>query len=133
GQRSTFIADYRTAGSGQPFNANTPCKECGVNNAWYVNVGASMNATPDMKLAADLYYLAASEDYVGYSNPNKIFTDDTDLGVELDGKVTYQIDNNLVYYVEGGILFAGDFYKGLTSGSDVADPWGVRQGLILSF
>jgi hypothetical protein len=55
------------------------------------------------------------------------------MGVELDGKVSYQIDNNLVWYVEGGILFAGDFYKNRTAGADVADPWGVRHGIILSF
>jgi len=137
GQRSTFIADYRTLGAGTTLGSvNTPgapssmCKECGVNNAWYINVGGSMNATPDMKLAADLYYLGASEE-IGNAVAGGF--DDKDLGFEIDGKVTYQIDNNLVYYVEGGILFAGDFYKNATGGADVADPWGVRQGIILSF
>jgi hypothetical protein len=86
-----------------------------------------MNATPDMKIAADLYYLGVSEEYMA-----PLFTDD-DMGVELDAKVTYQIDNNLVWYAEGGILFAGDFYKNRTAGADVADPWGVRHGIILSF
>jgi hypothetical protein len=127
GQRSTFIADYRTTGAGTTITGGINCGQCGVNNAWYINVGGSMNATPDMKIAADLYYLGVSEEYMA-----PLFTDD-DMGVELDAKVTYQIDNNLVWYAEGGILFAGDFYKNRTAGADVADPWGVRHGIILSF
>ena len=128
GQRSTFISDYRTTGAGTTITGGLNCGQCGVNNTWYINVGGSMNATPDWKIGADLYYLAASEDYATFGGVG-----DDDLGVELDGKVTYQIDNNLVYYVEGGILFAGDFYKNRTGGADPDDPWGVRQGIILSF
>jgi hypothetical protein len=68
------------------------------------------------------------------------------MGWEIDAKVTYQIDTNLVYYVEGGYLIAGDFYKNHTRGKDSgtnfgdndrsADPdnaYTVRHGIILSF
>jgi hypothetical protein len=101
----------------------------GLANTWYLNVGATTNVTPDVAINGELFFLQASEKV---SNTAEL--DDKDIGVELDGKVTWQIDTGLAWYVESGILFAGDFYKNITGASVSPDSvWRVRQGLTLSF
>jgi hypothetical protein len=60
--------------------------------------------------------------------------DDQDIGVELNAKLTYQLDNNIVLYLENGILFAGDIYKNRTLlAQDPDDPFSSRAGLLLNF
>jgi hypothetical protein len=57
-----------------------------------------------------------------------------DIGVELDGKITWTIDKNLKYWIEGGYLWAGDFWHAVTGpavGPD--DAFSVRQGIQLNF
>jgi hypothetical protein len=94
-----------------------------------LNVGATTNVTPDVAINAELFYLQASEKV---SNTSGL--DDEDIGVELDGKITYQIDTALAWYVESGILFSGDFYKNVTGATVSPDStWRVRQGIVLNF
>ena len=51
-----------------------------------------------------------------------------------DGKLTYKIDRNLVYWVEGGYLFAGDAVKAIAnSATSDDDAYAVRHGIELSF
>jgi hypothetical protein len=146
GQRSTFLADYRLQGAGQaPTVASTTMsstfaggKNYGLNNTWYINVGADAKVHPDVKVSGDVYYLGASEKVA--EDTASADLEEQDMGWEIDAKVTYQIDSNLVYYVEGGYLIAGDFYKNATLGKDPAnaanapDPdnaYTVRHGIIL--
>ncbi len=139
GNVGTFVYDNTVATSAQKtFNSSgttsssygTGSSTNGLANTWYLNVGATTNVTPDVVINAELFYLQASEKV---SNNTEL--DDKDIGVELDGKVTWQIDTALAWYVETGILFAGDFYKNvLTTSTDSPDSaWRVRQGLTLSF
>jgi hypothetical protein len=101
----------------------------GLANTWYLNVGATTNLTPDLSANAEIFYLNASEEV---SNTSDL--DETDIGVEVDGKITYQIDTALAWYLEAGILFAGDFYKNISgAANDPDDAWKVRQGLVFSF
>jgi len=100
----------------------------GLANTWYLNVGATTNVTPEVAVNAELFFLQASEKVSNLTNQ-----DDEDIGVELDGKITYQIDTGLAWYVESGILFAGDFYKNITDGVSPDNVWRVRQGLVLDF
>ena len=135
GNIGTFVYDNTLATAGQTpsatgvsstwNNANTQ----GLANTWYLNVGATTNVTPDVAVNAELFFLNASEKV---SNTAEL--DDETVGVELDGKVTYQIDTALAWYVETGILFADDFYKNVTgAGVSPDSAWRVRQGVTLSF
>jgi hypothetical protein len=63
-------------------------------------------------------------------------TSSSNIGTEIDFAAYYQIDKGLKYLVEGGYLFAGNFWKvpvtGSTSGK-ISDPWGIRHGIQLNF
>jgi len=119
GQKYTWVYDYRvkTAAGG----TNT-----GLTNTWYVKVGASAKATPEVKLGVDLYYLNAVEDVsLNGGKP------DDNLGVELDGKLEYQIDTNLVYFVTGGVLFVGNAYD--FANRDADNVYSIAHGITYKF
>jgi hypothetical protein len=104
-------------------------KHTGLNNTWYLNAGVTAKPMTDLTLSGDLYYLQAVKKV---SNANDM--DKKDIGVELDAKATLQLDTNLVYYVEAGYLWAGDFYANVTGDkSEIDNPFSVRQGLQLTF
>lgn len=102
----------------------------GLANTWYLNAGATTNITPDLSVNGEVFYLQASEEVSSTTD-----LDETDIGVEVDGKITYQIDTGFAYYVEAGILFAGDFYKNrmVSTSEDPDNAWKVRHGLVFSF
>jgi hypothetical protein len=100
----------------------------GLANTWYLNIGATANLNPDVSVNGELFYLQASEKV-----SNTAGLDDEDIGFEVDGKITYQLDTAVAYYVEAGILFAGDFYKNLTTGLEPDDAWKIRHGIVLNF
>jgi hypothetical protein len=117
----------------------------GLNNTQYLNVGVSANAGPDIKLSADLFILAAMEEVAinGATDDDGSPAEESYLGTEVDGRIEYQIDTNLVYYIEAGILFVGDAYdyperdvnnniiNGQSESAD--DAWSVKNGLVLEF
>lgn len=128
-QHYTYVFDYRTInGAG-----NT---QGGLQNTWYLKASGAADITKDLSAGLDVYYLRAMK---------KVNTtpglDKKDIGVEVDAKVNYKIDRNLNYFVEGGYLFAGDFFrnvKTLNAGevrasANVDDAWVVRHGIQLSF
>ncbi len=139
GQHYTYLYDQKAKTSAQgtfstgstvssSFSGST---NTGLANTWYLNAGASANVNPDTKVSADVYYLQASQEVADDTIDGQ---DSQDIGVEIDGKVTYQIDTNLVWFVEAGYLFAGDFYSNVTTDKDEIDnPWSVRHGVVLSF
>ncbi len=119
GQKYTWVYDYRVRTAAGATNT-------GLNNTWYVKVGASTEAAPGVKIGADLYYLKAVEDVsLNGADP------DDDLGVELDGKLEYQIDTNLLYFVSGGILFAGDAYD--FADNDADNVYSIAHGVVYKF
>jgi hypothetical protein len=132
----TYVYDYRaaTAAVYKPNagitsgNTNT-----GIANTTYVKLGASAKPMPDLTAALNLFYLKASEEIS--SSSNSVFTTaEDDIGFEIDGYLKYQLDKNLVYFVEAGILIAGDMYKVLTdSNEDPDNPVIVRHGVEMTF
>ncbi len=125
-----FLSDQQYFTYVYEYKAFTPMgtKHTGISNTWYINLGASANATPDLKVSADAYYLQLAKKL----SDEKDF-DSKDVGFEIDGKAEYKIDTNLVYYVEGGILFPGDAYKNISYPEDPDNAWGVRHGIMLTF
>jgi len=130
GQKYTYLYDQKVNTAACIWNENT--NQCdhttntGLTNTWYIRLGASADVAPNAKLGADVYYLRAVEDVsINGADPDK------DLGVELDGKLQYQIDTNLVYYVEAGVLFAGDAYDFVDRDAD--NPYSIRHGIVYKF
>jgi hypothetical protein len=113
-----WIYDYRAIGS-------NGVKQVGISNTTYVKARINSKVTKALSVQLDGYWLQATETASGV---------DDELGYEVDWKVKYKLAKNLLYYVEGGYLSAGDFYKQFTpAGDDPDNPWAVRHGLILSF
>lgn len=109
----TYVYEYSTINAcGDIFG--------GLCNTMYVKLGASAEPVKDLKASLNLYWLRAVEDF-GPGN-------DTDIGIEIDPKITYKIDRNLTYWIEGGYLIAGDAW-----GSNADDAYAVRHGIMLSF
>lgn len=101
-------------------------KKAGLNNTQYLKLHASTEATPDLGVSGAIYILKATKKQsTAYDSKN--------IGTEIDAKVTYKIDKNLKYYVEGGYLIAGDLYKNQTSGRNPDNVYGVRHGILLNF
>jgi hypothetical protein len=121
-QYYTYVYDYKvmTAAGGT---------HTGINNTWYLNAGVTAKPTTDLSLSGDLYFLRAAR---RMSEADKL--DSKKIGVELDAKAEYQIDSNLVYFVEAGYLWAGDLYKNVVGAHEDPDnPWSARHGLLLKF
>jgi hypothetical protein len=108
----TYVYEYRT---------NNACGYAsgGICNTMYVKLGASAQPVKDLTASLNLFWLRANEVPAG---------GDKDIGIEIDPKITYKIDKNLTYWVEGGYLMAGDFW-----GPNADDAYAIRHGIMLSF
>ncbi len=120
-QNYTYAYDYRA-------RTAMGTSGTGLANTWYVKLGGNADITKDLNADLNIYYLRAAKKYSTTYDSKKI-------GTEVDAKLTYKIDKNLVYWVEGGYLFAGNFYKNLTTSAtkNVDDAYAVRHGIELSF
>ncbi len=98
----------------------------GIANTTYVKASVTHPVTSDLTAKADLLWLSASEDVALNGG-----TADSDLGIEIDGKVTYKLARNLNYWVEGGYLIVGDAYNNAAGNAD--DAYAIRHGIQLSF
>jgi hypothetical protein len=86
----------------------------GIANTTYLNLGFDVNPVKELGISVDGYWLRATK--VGLWNK---LSEDAGLsgsvsknaGWELDAKINYKIAKNLTYFVEGGILWPGKFYK----------------------
>jgi predicted porin len=104
-------------------------RNTGIANTTLFNLGMDFNATPNLNLAVDGFYLQASEtgaweDIVGA-------TVEDDLGWELDFKGTYKIAKNLSYFVEAAGFWPGDFYQDVFGVDETVTH--VLHGLVLHF
>ncbi len=144
-QHFTFVYEYLMPNAA----GNT---SGGLQNTWYLMAGAKADIVKNLDVAFKVYYLRAIN---GVSKEFGVASQNTDptglgnsknIGTEIDGNINYQIDRNLKYYVEGGYLFAGNFGKSLTPGSNISlpvsttnhhaspdDAWAIRHGIQLSF
>lgn len=135
-QRITYVYDYRTvtACPGLPAGATNG----GICNTQYVNLGVSAGLMKDLTGDLNFYWLRAAKNtsvqlaYAdGSGNKPATLGNSKDIGTELDFKLSYKIDKNLNYWVEGGYLFAGGFYD--TANHNADDAWAVRHGIQLTF
>ena len=109
----------------------------GLENTWYLNLGAKADIMKSLDGMINIYYLRAVHKTVAGIFDNQYGS--KSIGTEVDVNLNYQIDKNLKYYVEGGYLFAGNFWKNLTP-VDAAghakspdDAYVIRHGIQLSF
>ncbi|MCI0469663.1 MAG: alginate export family protein [Nitrospirae bacterium] len=106
----------------------------GLTNSYFVKAGANVDMLKNVNLDLGLYLLRA----VKKQNVNTVYgfantTDSKDIGTEVDAKITYKIDKNLNYWVEGGYLWAGSFWKAVTGARDPDNAYAVRHGIQVSF
>jgi hypothetical protein len=122
-----FVYEYRTI-------AGTGMAQTGIANTSTIRATIGTSPIPDLNAKLYVWYISVpEEDAVTW--PAGVSKDDT-AGWEIDLAADYKLARNLVYFVEGGILFAGDFYKHLTSVPTAEDPdnaYLLRHGLTLSF
>jgi hypothetical protein len=79
-----------------------------------------------LKIKCDVWYAALAEDIVLPDG-----SEENQLGIEADVKISYQLVDGLTLDLIGAYLFAGD---ATTMGhSDEADPYEVGSRLSLSF
>jgi hypothetical protein len=92
-----------------------------ISNIMAANIGASFSPMEKLNVGLDLWYAALAEDDAN---------GESDLGTEVDLKLTYELVEGLNLDVVGAYLFAGDAtYKG----DNDADPYEVGTQLSLSF
>lgn len=126
----------------------------GLNNTRYIKVAADVKATKDLTANLSYYNLksvkgtsmtaalgnatkaARISTTSGVTTVNNHKTS-TDIGNELDWVISYQIDKNLKYWVEGGYLWVGaawdyfDTVSNTNKGGD--DIYAIRHGIQLNF
>lgn len=107
-------------------------------NLMYGKISAKANLTKDLSADLRVYYLkAVKAPKSSVSSERYAFTyatDKKDIGVEVDLYTKYKLDKGLVYFLEGGYLFAGDYWKAVTGTTrSPKDPWAVKHGLELEF
>lgn len=155
GPESTFADPYRTNGVSGPYVYNyrtvnaTGNQFGGLANTWYLRLGGNADLSKDWNMDAAIYYLQA----VDAINPTNaaiynalgsgVFSTSAttgankDIGTEVDARLTYKIDKGLQTWVEGGYLWAGDFWKAMTSvveaGTKPANVYTIREGIQLNF
>ncbi|GER93629.1 hypothetical protein A45J_1377 [hot springs metagenome] len=141
-QNFTYVYDYRANTAAKIDEAGvTPGSGRGISNTWYVKLGGSTNLTKDLSALVNIYYLRASKAVAinGAKNADDTPKASKNIGTEIDAKFTYKIDKNLVYFVEGGYLFAGSAYDYGQAGSATTplkgsdDAYAIRHGIQLSF
>jgi hypothetical protein len=128
-QKFTYVYDYRMATASIAGSTNT-----GIANTTYIKVGADTKVTPDLSLAGEIYWLQATEE-IFFIDKDGASSREDELGWEIDARAKYNIDKNLQYFIEGGILFTGELYDELSfaAGEEDDDAYVVRQGIQLAF
>jgi hypothetical protein len=127
-QHFTYVYDYRTVNACNQSNGGGLC------NTWYIKGGIEGDLAKDLSGLLNVYYLSANKAIKGLVPTGTNATTSKYIGTEIDAKVTYKIDRNLNYWVEGGYLFAGKFW--VPSGSTTThhdDAYALRHGISLSF
>jgi hypothetical protein len=120
-QHYTLIYEYQVTSTAGGLNT-------GLANTTYGNLGVDWQATKDLGLSLDGYYLRATEDFGADI--------DQDAGWEVDAKLKYNLSKNLVYQVDAGYFDAGDFYDDLgdlVGGGEAEGVTVLRHSLTLNF
>lgn len=123
-QNMTYVYDYRAVSA-------TGLTNTGIANTTYVKAGVTAGLTKDLNADLNYYVLRATKIMSGTAINGLTSHSSKKIGSELDAKISYQIDKNLVYFVEGGYLWTGTFYDSATVAA--RDAYAVRHGIQLSF
>lgn len=110
----------------------------GLQNTWYVKLGAAADLTKELYADLNIYMLRAVKNQVITTQGLTTNGGSKSVGWEVDANIKYKLDRNLTYYVEGGYLFAGKFWDGTKAGYTAGDfkaddAYAVRHGIQLSF
>lgn len=127
-QHYTFVYEYLTMNAcGQEFG--------GLCNTMYVKLGGNADFTKELSGLVNVFWLTADKAWLGVAGAGiGMPTPSKDIGWEVDAKLSYKLDRNLTYWVEGGYLFAGKFWAVMSPVSGIHDDaFGVRQGIQLNF
>jgi len=152
GPESTFGDPYRSKGVQGPYVYNYRTVNAanttfgGLQNTEYVRLGGNIDLTKDLNFDLAAFYLLAPEAITAYNAPIYGFSTANvtapgykashDIGFEVDSRLTYKLDKGLQTWVEGGYLWAGDFWKALGTvkpGSNPSDCYTARVGMQLNF
>ena len=126
----TYVYEYRTVNAcGQQYG--------GICNTQYIKVGGAADLAKDLSGDMQFYWLHANKVSafvfpVGGQSSKQI-------GWEIDAKLNYKLDRNLNWWVEGGYLFAGNFWEQLQvaqkqpAGSSPDNAYAARTGIQLNF
>jgi len=129
-QRDTYIYGYRSVSAGNVLGI--PVKSGGLANTNRIRFGVDADLTKELFANVTYYYLRANKLVPAWTSAGVDASHS--IGSEIDWLFKYKIDKNLTYYVEGGYLFAGNFYKVVTPGNVSPDnAWAIRNGLQLTF
>jgi hypothetical protein len=95
-------------------NTSPNTRSTGIANTTYLNLGFDVNPVKELGISVDGYWLRATK--VGLWNKLLAAAGGSgsvskNAGWELDAKINYKLAKNLTYFVEGGILWPGGFYK----------------------
>ena len=121
---NTYLYNYRTiTAAGSQFT--------GIANTQYLKLNADATLAKDLRLELEADWLRAAKNNVVTIGGVQTNGDSKSIGVELDARVTYNVDRNLKYWVEGGYLFAGNFWK--VGSKDPDNVYAIRHGIQLSF
>jgi hypothetical protein len=135
GVNITWIYDYLTVNAAGNIAG-------GLQNTLYAKLGANADVMKDLNVQAYLSFLRAAKRSYGAGTSGSISvgpqvpvnTTSNNIGTEIDAFAYYQIDKGLKYFVEGGYLFAGNYWKSIVpAGQKVSDVWGLRHGIQLNF
>jgi hypothetical protein len=127
----TWIYDYLTKNAAGNISG-------GLQNTFYAKASVNADVMKNLNIQGTVALLRSAKKVYGDGNywNGSTTTSSSNIGTEIDFAAYYQIDKGLKYLVEGGYLFAGNFWKvpvtGSTSGK-ISDPWGIRHGIQLNF
>jgi hypothetical protein len=94
-----------------------------ISNLWAASIGATIKPMEKLSLTGDIWYAALVED--------DFTTGETNLGVEIDLKATYQLTEGLNLDLVAAYLFADDATS--VAGSNEDDPYELGARLSISF
>jgi hypothetical protein len=102
----------------------------GLANTTVYNLGLDLQALENLSLSLDGFLLYASETD-GWEELVEQSVDD-EIGWEIDFRLNWNIAKNLNYFIEAGMLDAGDFYED-AFGINAKTAYAASHGIALSF
>ena len=139
GVQGPYVYNYRTVNA-------TNIQYGGLSNTMYVRLGGNADLTKGLNFDAAFFFLQAANaitasnvNLYGFSASNVAaagYKASHDIGEEIDAKLTYKLDKGLQTWVEGGYLWAGDFWKAVstvTPGQKPSNCYTARTGIQFDF